>query len=393
MLALDARNQPKMFDLKSALQAFLFHRKDIVTKRCIFELKKAESRIHILDALKKCLDNIDAIVATIRNSRETAAAKTALMDQFQFSEKQAQAILDMKLSRLTALEKQKIIDEIEELRKKTEWLRQILQDPSKIYGVIKEELIEIKEKYSNSRRTRISTEEEEIDDEDLIAQETMVVTLTQTGSIKRIPVDQYRKQRRGGKGVKGSGTGEQDYVTTIFVAETKTNLLVFTDKGKVYWTKIHRLPLGSRTSKGKALINVVNINKEKVQGVLPVSRFQEDQYVVMITKKGIIKKTSLSGFAKPRSSGLIALTIDPEDELLRAGISDGECDFLTVTKKGLSIRFAEKDVRTMGTYSTRGQGHSTFQGRQCCRSGGVAQKSEIGSSGLYCRRLWQTCAH
>ena len=348
MLALDARNQPKMFDLKSALQAFLLHRKDIVTKRCIFELKKAESRIHILDALKKCLDNIDTIVATIRKSREISTARASLMDQFQFSEKQAQAILDMKLSRLTALEKQKIVDEIQELQKKTQWLRQILQDSSKIYELIKEELIEIKEKYSNPRRTQISTEQEEIDDEDLIAQETMVVTLTQTGSIKRIPVDQYRKQRRGGKGLKGSGTGEQDYVTTIFVAETKTTLLVFTDKGKVYWTKIHRLPLGSRTSKGKALVNVVNINKEKVQGVLPVSSFQEDQYVVMITKKGIIKKTPLSCFAKPRPSGLIALTIDPEDELLRARISDGNCDFLTVTKKGLSVRFAEKDVRAMG---------------------------------------------
>lgn len=348
MLALDARTQPRMFDLKSALQAFIVHRKDIVTKRCLYELKKAEARAHILEGLQKALDNIDAIVATIRASKETAEARVALMDQFQFSEKQAQAILDMKLSRLTGLEKQKIIDELVELREKIQWLREVLQDVKKIYAIIKEELLEIKAKYADPRRTQISDDDEEIDDEDLIASETMVVTLTQNGYIKRIPIEQYKQQKRGGKGVKGATTQEEDYVTTIFVADTKTTLLVFTDKGKVYWTKVHKLPQGSRTSKGKAMVNVVEINKEVVQAVLPVTEFQDDRFVVMITKNGIIKKTPLSAFTRPRPSGIIALTTDLDDELLQAKISDGKCNFLVATQKGQSIRFDEGDVRAMG---------------------------------------------
>ncbi|MEM7645563.1 MAG: DNA gyrase subunit A [Pseudomonadota bacterium] len=348
MLALDARNQPRMFDLKGALEAFIHHRKDIVTKRCIFELKKAEARAHILEGLQKALDNIDAIVATIRASKETASARVALMEQFDFTERQAQAILDMKLARLTGLEKQKILDELKDLRLKIDWLRGVLADVTKIYGIIKDELTEIKAKYGNPRRTQISIDSEEIDDEDLIAQETMVVTLTQGGYIKRIPIEQYKKQKRGGKGLKGAGAREEDYVTSIFVAETKTTLLVFTDKGKVYWTKVHKLPQGSRTSKGKAVVNVIDINKEKVQAVLPVTDFQDDRFVVLVTKNGIIKKTPLSAFARPRPSGIIALTTDLEDELLQAKISDGKCDFLVVTQKGQSIRFKEGDVRAMG---------------------------------------------
>ena len=353
LLALDARNQPRMFDIKSALEAFIVHRKDIVTKRCLFELKKAEARAHILEGLQKALDQIDEIVATIKASKETAAARVALIEKFSFSERQAQAILDMKLSRLTGLEKQKIIDELSALREKIDWLRSVLADVNKIYAIIKEELVEIKAKYGNPRRTQISADSEEIDDEDLIAQETMVVTLTQTGYIKRIPIEQYKQQKRGGKGLKGAGTREEDYVTSIFVAETKTNLLVFTDKGKIYWTKVHKLPLGSRTSKGKAVVNVININKETVQAVLPVTEFQDDKYVVMVTKNGIIKKTPLSAFSKPRPSGIIALTTDLEDELLQAKISDGKCNFLVATKKGQSIRFDEGDVRAMGR-SARG---------------------------------------
>ena len=348
MLALDARNQPKMFNLKEALQAFIVHRKDIVTKRCLFELKKAEARAHILEGLHKALDQIDEIVATIKASKETAAARIALIDKFDFSERQAQAILDMKLSRLTGLEKQKIVEELKELKEKIDWLRSVLADSSKIFGIIKEELTEIKAKYGNPRRTKLSMDEEEIDDEDLISDEKMVVTLTQTGYIKRIPIEQYKQQRRGGKGVKGSGAREEDYVTEIFVASTKTSLLVFTDKGKVYWTKVHRLPLGSRTSKGKAVVNVININKEKVLAVLPVDKFQDDKYVVMLTKNGIIKKTPLSAFSRPRPSGIIALKTDLEDELLQAKISDGKCSLLLATEKGQSIHFNEDDVRPMG---------------------------------------------
>lgn len=348
MLALDARNQPRMFDLKSALQAFIIHRKDIVTKRCIFDLKKAEARAHILEGLQRALDHIDEVVATIRASKETNAARLALMEKFTFSERQAQAILEMRLARLTGLEKQKIIDELKELKERIAWLRDVLQDVAKIFEIIKNELLEIKEKYGNPRRTEISSVEEDIDDEDLIAQETMVVTLTEGGYIKRIPLEQYKSQKRGGKGLKGAVAREEDYVTSIFVAETKTTLLVFTDKGKVYWTKVHKLPLGSRTSKGKAVVNVIDINKEKVQAVLPVNEFQDDKYVVMLTKNGIIKKTPLSAFNRPRPSGIIAVTTDLDDELLEAKISDGKCSFLVVTQKGQSIHFEEGDVRAMG---------------------------------------------
>ena len=348
MLALDARNQPKMFDIKEALQAFILHRKDIVTKRCIFDLKKAEARAHILEGLQKALDQIDEIVATIKASKETSAAREALMSKYSFTERQAQAILDMKLARLTGLEKQKILNELNELREKISWLRGVLGDVSKIYGIIKEELLEIKEKHNNPRRTQISIDEEDIDDEDLIASETMVVTLTEAGYIKRIPIEQYKQQRRGGKGVKGAGAREEDYVTTIFVADTKTSLLVFTDKGKVYWTKVHKLPQGSRTSKGKAVVNVININKESVRAVLPVKQFDDDRYVAMVTKKGIIKKTPLSAFSRPRPSGIIALTTDLDDQLLQVKISDGKCSFLAATNRGQSIRFNESDVRAMG---------------------------------------------
>lgn len=348
LLALDARNQPQLFNLKSALEAFISHRRDIVTKRCLFDLKKAEARAHILEGLKKALDLIDQVVATIRASKETASARASLIEKFSFSEKQAQAILDMKLSRLTNLEIQKIVGELKVLAERIQWLRDVLGDSAKIFGIIKDELLEIKTKYGTPRLTNISDEDVQIDDEDLIPDEMMVVTKTNTGYIKRIPLDQYKLQRRGGKGLKGAGTAEEDFVTDIFVANSKTNLLVFTDKGKAYWTKVYRLPLGSRTSKGKAIVNVININRENVLAVLPVEKFEEDKFVAMITKKGIIKKTSLKAFSRPRPSGIIAANVDLDDELLEAKISDGRCTFLIATEKGMSIRFQESDVRTMG---------------------------------------------
>ena len=391
MLALDARNQPKMFNLKEALQAFIVHRKDIVTKRCLFDLKKAEARAHILEGLQKALDQIDEIVATIRASKETASARIALMDKFSFSERQAQAILDMKLARLTNLEKQKIVDELKDLREKIAWLREVLADSGKIFGIIKDELSEIKNKYGNPRRTQISIDDEEIDDEDLIAQEAMVVTITNTGYIKRIPIDQYKKQRRGGKGLKGANIREEDFVTNIFVANTKTNLLVFTDKGKIYWTKVHKLPLGSRTSKGKAIVNVISMNKEKVQAVLPIEKFEEDKFVVMVTKKGIIKKTPLSAFSRPRPSGIIALSIDLDDQLLEAKISDGKCSFLVATEKGMSIHFNEGDVRAMGR-TARGVKAITLGKEDSVVGLGVLQKESkvdllIATDGGYGKRV------
>ncbi len=354
MLALDAKNQPFIFDLKQMLEAFIEHRRDVVTKRCIFDLKKAQERAHILEGLKKALDNIDAVIATIKAAKEAASAKIALQDKFQFSEVQAQAILEMRLQRLTGLERQKLVDELAELTKQIEWLRFVLADVKEIYKIIVSELEEIKERYGDDRRTQITGDLTDIEDEDLIADEKMVVTITNTGYIKRIPAAEYRVQKRGGKGLKGMETREEDYVTDIFSANTKTMLLVFTDKGKVYWVKVHKLPLGTRTSKGKSLANVVQLtNGEQVCSILPVEEFTESKYIVMLTEKGIIKKTSLDSFNNPRQAGIIALTTDLEDRVVDCKISDGQSDIFVATREGMSIRFNENDVRPMGR-SARG---------------------------------------
>ncbi|MGE3758993.1 MAG: DNA gyrase subunit A, partial [Pseudobdellovibrionaceae bacterium] len=309
MLALDARNQPVVFDLKGMLQAFIDHRRDVVTKRSIFDLKKAQERAHILEGLKMALDQIDAVIATIKASKEADAARESLMSKFGFSERQAQAILEMRLQRLTGLEREKIDNELVELKKTIDWLKFILGDVREIYKIIMTELEEIRKKYSDKRRTQLIGDDGDIEDEDLIADENVVVTVTNTGYIKRISTDEYRTQKRGGKGLKGAETREEDYVTNIFTASTKTTLLVFTDKGKLYWVKVHKLPQGNRTSKGKAINNVVELgSNEKVKAILPVEEFREDQYIVMLTKNGIIKKTSLDAFSNQRSAGIIALT-------------------------------------------------------------------------------------
>ena len=349
MLALDNRNQPQVFNLKQMLEAFIEHRKDVVTRRCIFDLKKAEARAHILDGLRKALDQIDKVIACIRASKEANVARENLISQFQFSEKQAQAILEMRLQRLTGLERQKIMDELDEVNKLISWLKKVLSDVKEIYNIILGELEEVKKKYSNPRRSRVEHSEEEIEDEDLIADEDMVVTLTHTGYIKRIAVDEYRVQRRGGKGLKGADNKEEDYVERVFSASTKTNLLVFSDRGKLYWLKVHKLPQGSRTAKGKAINNVVSLSQgEAVRAILPVEEFNEKNYVVMLTEKGIIKKTSLDAFSRPRPSGIIALTTDLDDTLIDSKISQGANDIVIVTREGMSIRFDENDVRGMG---------------------------------------------
>lgn len=354
MLALDARNQPRTFDLKSMLEAFIEHRQIVVTKRFIFDLKKAEARAHILEGLKKALDLIDAVVSTIRESKEVAVAKSNLMERFDFSAIQAQAILEMRLQRLTGLERDKIVDELEEIRKLIAWLKDVLSDVKKIDAIIVKELEEIKAKFSNPRRTVIQGSAADIEDEDLIAHEQMVVVMTDTGYIKRIPLEEYRVQKRGGKGLKGAETREEDFVTEIFVADTHTMLLFFTNKGKLFWVKVHRLPQGNRTSKGKAIANVLSLGpSEKVRAVLQVDKFDEDRFVVMLTEKGIIKKTGLDAFSNPRPSGIIALTTDLDDNVIDAKLSNGKCDVFVATREGMSIRFDEGDVRAMGR-SARG---------------------------------------
>lgn len=354
MLALDAKNQPILFDIKAMLQAFVDHRREVVTKRCVYDLKKAQEKAHILEGLKKALDHIEEVIKTIRASSESSMAKSALIEKFQFSERQAQAILEMRLQRLTGLERDKIINELNELMKTVEWLKMVLADVNEIYKIIKAELEEIKKKYADKRRTQITGDLEDIEDEDLITEEMMVVTYTNTGYIKRIPLDEYRLQKRGGKGTKGIETKDEDYVTNIFTASTKTTLLIFTDKGKLYWLKVHRLPFGNRTFKGKSINNVVNLsNNEKVKAVLPVEIFSENTFVVMLTKYGIIKKTSLDAFSNQRQAGIIALTTDLEDSVIEAKLSDGKSDIFIATKDGMSIRFDEGDVRPMGR-SARG---------------------------------------
>ncbi len=336
------------------LEAFVDHRRDIVTKRCIFELKKAQERAHILEGLKKALDHIDEVIATIKASKEANSAREALMAKFDFSERQAQAILEMRLQRLTGLERDKILAELAELMKQVDWLKFVLADVGEIFKIIIGELEDISKKYSDKRRTQLTGELTDLEDEDLIADEPMVVTITKTGYIKRIPIDEYRVQKRGGKGSKGMETREEDIVTDIFTASTKTMLLVFTDKGRVYWVKVHRLPLGHRTSKGKAIANVVQLaNNEKVRAILPVEQFVENKYIVMLTEKGIIKKTSLESFSNPRTAGIIALTTDLDDGVIDVQMSNGESDIFIATKEGMSIRFNESGVRPMGR-SARG---------------------------------------
>jgi DNA gyrase subunit A len=354
MLALDSKNQPVVFNLKEMLEAFVDHRRDVVTKRCIFDLKKAQEKAHILEGLKKALENIDEVIATIKASREANIAREALIERFSFSERQAQAILEMRLQRLTGLERGKILDELAELVKQIDWLKFVLADVKEIFKIIVNELEEIKKKYADPRRTELTGDLSDLEDEDLMVDEAMVVTVTNTGYIKRIPMDEYRVQKRGGKGLKGMETHELDCVNNIFIASTKTLLLVFTDKGKVYWVKVHRLPLGNRYSKGKAIANVVQLsNNEKVRAILPVEEFSENKFVVMITEKGIIKKTPLNAFSNQRTAGIIALTTDLDDVVIDAKISDGSSHIFLATKEGMSIRFNEEDVRPMGR-SARG---------------------------------------
>jgi DNA gyrase subunit A len=302
-----------------------------------------------LEGLKKALDHIEEVIKTIRASKEAHAAREALMTKFEFSERQAVAILEMRLQRLTGLERDKIIEELAELQKTIDWLKFVLADVREIYKIIVGELEDIKKRYADPRRTQLQGSLDDIEDEDLIADEDMVVTVTNTGLIKRMPTAEYRVQKRGGKGLKGMETKEEDYVTDLFSASTKTMLLVFTDKGKVYWVKVHKLPLGSRTSKGKSLANVVQLaSGESVRAILPVNEFNENKFAVMLTEKGIIKKTSLDSFANPRTAGVIALTTDLDDGIIAVKISDGQSDIFIATKEGMSIRFNENDVRGMG---------------------------------------------
>ena len=354
MLALDEKNQPVVFNIRDMLLSFISHRRIVVTRRCIYELNKFQNRAHILLGLIKALDNIDEVITLIRNSSEAKVAKQSLMQKFDLSEEQSKSILEMRLQRLTALERNKIDNELKELQIKVKELKEILNDIHKVHQIIIEELKYIKKKYNDKRRTRILDSTNYIEDEDLISEESMIVTLTREGYIKRISSDQYKTQKRGGKGLIGIKTKAEDYVEHIFNASTLTQILLFTNKGRVYWVKVYQLPLGRRETKGKSIANLLSLAKdERIQAVLPVESFQGDRYIVMITSKGIIKKTSLQSFSKPRIAGIIAIKMDYDDKVISVDLCDNEKEIFSVTKKGMCICFKAKDIRGMGR-NTRG---------------------------------------
>jgi DNA gyrase subunit A len=356
MLAL-VNNRPEILNLKQILHYFLEHRREVVVRRTAFELRKAEERAHILEGLKIALDNLDAVIALIRRSQSPDEARAGLMRQFGLTEIQANAILDMRLQRLTQLERAKLVEEYQDVLKQIEYLKSVLASEALVRTIIKDELTEIRENYKDERRTQIVKEEAEISLEDLIAEEEVIVTISHAGYIKRNAVSLYRAQRRGGKGKIGMGIKEEDFAENLFTASTHDSLLFFTDAGKVYWLKVHEIPEASRASKGKALVNLLALSgSEKVTATLPVKEFRDDRYVVMGTKKGIIKKTELSAFSNPRQGGIIALGLEGGDRLIGAQLTNGQREILLGTRQGITIRFKEEEVRPMGrtAYGVKG---------------------------------------
>ena len=344
-------NKPEILNIKQILEHFILHRKVVVYRRTAFELKKAEARAHILEGLKVAIQNMDEVVALIRGSANPPEARKGLMETFDLSEIQAQSILEMRLQKLTGLEREKIINELDELLEKIARLQKILHDESLVMQIIRDECVSIKEQYGDGRRTEIIDAPDEILPEDLIPQEDMVVTVTREGYIKRNSVDLYRSQRRGGKGVKGINAIEEDFVSNLYLASTHDTFLFFTNKGKVFWRKVYQIPQASRIARGKAIVNLLELSEnEKVAAILPVTSFscEVECYIMMVTKQGVVKKTILSEFARPLRKGKIALTIREDDEIITAAITSGNSKILLVSHKGMAVRFNEQDVRSMG---------------------------------------------
>lgn len=348
MLAL-VDGQPRVLNLKEVLHYYLEHQKDVVIRRTKFDLNKAEARAHILEGLKIALDNLDEVIKTIREAKNAETARNNLMSRFGLSEKQAQAILDLRLQRLTALEREKIQEEYLEIIKLIEYLRGLLADERKILNVIKEELLAIKDKYKGGRKTRIVQGEDDLKIEDLIADEDIVITLTHQGYIKRLSVNTYKSQRRGGRGVTGMHTKEEDFVEHLYITTTHNNILFLTNKGKMYRLKGHEIPEAGRQAKGTAIINLLELdNDEKITTIIPVRQFCPDKFLFMATKHGIVKKTPLSDYSNARKGGLIAIKLDQDDELIGVKLTDGSKEIIIGTRNGLAIRFSETDVRAMG---------------------------------------------
>ena len=341
--------RPKLLTLKEVLKAFVEHRKEVVTRRTAYDLRKAEERLHILEGYRIALDHLDAVIALIRNAVDPRAAREGLVSNFALSEIQAQAILDLRLQRLTGLERDKIMDEHRETLELIAALRAILGDEKEIYKVVVEELNEIKKKYGDGRRTQILDRSEEISIEDMIVDEDMAVTISHDGYIKRNPVTLYRAQRRGGKGKIGATTKEEDFVEYLFIASMHASILFFTTIGKVYWLKVHQLPQASRAARGRPIVNLLHLEPgEKVSAFLAVREFQQGRYVVFATKNGLIKKTELMAYANPRASGIRAIGLEQGDEVIGVRLTDGQQELILSTAGGQSIRFKEEQVRPTG---------------------------------------------
>jgi DNA gyrase subunit A len=341
--------QPRVLNLKEILELFIRHRKEVIIKRTKYDLARAEERAHILEGLKIAINNLDEVIRVIKKSKDPESAKGALMKKFGLSERQAVAILAMRLQQLTNLETDKIKNEYLELLKLIEKLEGILASDKKVLAIIKEESLEIKEKFGDARRTEITGAAEDINIEDLIAEEDMVITMSHTGYIKRFPVSAYKKQRRGGKGVTGAETREEDFIEHLFVASTHDYLLVFTSEGKLHWLKVHELPQAGRRTKGRPVVNMLGISQdEMITSVEPVREFVEGQFVVMATQQGKVKKTPLTAFQHPRKGGIIAITLEKGDKLIGSVLSSGGDDICIATASGKAIRFREKDIRAMG---------------------------------------------
>ncbi len=353
LLAL-VNNQPRVMGVKEMLSHFLRYRREVILRRTRFELKKAENRAHILEGYRIALDNIEEVIKLIRASETPEQARAGLMRNFGLTQTQAQAILEMRLQRLTGLERDKIETEYEELQKAIAYLREVLVDEKLQTSIIKEELLEVREKFADERRTEIVDETSEISLEDMIVEEDMAVTISNSGYIKRNAITLYRSQRRGGKGVMGMGTKLEDFVEQLFIASTHDYMMFFTSRGRCHWLKVHEIPQGGRAARGKAIVNVLQLAAgEYVSAVMPVRKFEPDRYILMATKQGILKKTQLTAFSHPRVGGIIALNLDEGDELIGVGQTDGSLNVFLGTRDGKAIRFSEEKIRAMGR-SARG---------------------------------------
>jgi DNA gyrase subunit A len=343
------QNQPKLLSLKEMLHLFIQHRQEVVIRRSRFDLKKAEARAHILEGLKKAIDHIDAIIAAIKASKTPKEAKDRLIEKFAFSDVQAQAILEMRLQRLTNLEQRKIVEEYEDTIKLINRLKALLASERLILNAIKEELLSIRDAFGDERKTEIVEAAPEIRVEDLIAEEDMVVTITHTGYIKRNPISLYRSQHRGGKGKMGINVKEEDFVEDLFIASTHDYILFFTDAGKIHWMKVHELPQAGRMTRGKAIVNLLHLSpEEKATTILPLKDFAKGKFITFMTRKGTIKKTALEAYSNPRSGGIIAIHLDEEDELISTKLTDGRQYLFIGTKMGKAIHFPENQIREMG---------------------------------------------